>query len=190
VAGATLCHEFVGPQPISIRRALILMRQVALALSHLHSKGLIHRDLKPANILIGQDDIVKLTDFGLAISDDMPAWNQQQIAGTQRYMAPEQVLGETHRIDGRTDIWGFGVVLYELLTSKPPFRATDPKTLFQSILKGNAPSLRQRRPDVPQSLDQFCLRCLSQCMTDRYQSATELLEDLETVQSSLEESHV
>ncbi len=189
VAGATLINEFVGPQPIAIRRALMLMRQVALALSHLHSKGLIHRDLKPANILIGQDDIVKLTDFGLAISDGMPVWNQQQIAGTQRYMAPEQVLGETHRIDGRTDIWGFGVVLYELLTSKPPFRATDPKTLFQSILKGNAPSLRQRRPDVPHSLDQFCLRCLSQCMTDRYQSATELLEDLETVQSSIEESH-
>ena len=189
VAGATLGHQMIASQPISIRRALMLMKQVALALAHLHSKGLIHRDLKPANILISPADVVKLTDFGLAISDDMPAWNKQQIAGTQRYMAPEQVLGETHRIDGRTDIWGFGVVLYEILTSKPPFRATDPKTLFQSILKGDAPSLRQRRPDVPQSLDQFCLRCLSQCMTDRYQSATELLEDLEIVQNSLEDSN-
>ena len=186
VAGTTLGNEVTSSQPISIGRAIMLMKQVALALVHLHSKGLIHRDLKPANILISPLDIVKLTDFGLAISDDMPAWNKQQIAGTQRYMAPEQVLGETHRIDGRTDIWGFGVVLYELLTSKPPFRATDPKSLFQSILKGDAPSLRQRRPDVPQSLDQFCLRCLSQCMTDRYQSATELLEDLETVHNSLE----
>jgi len=189
VAGVTLGHELAGSQPISIRRALTLMKQVALALSHLHSKGLIHRDLKPANILIGGGDTVKLTDFGLALSDDMPAWNKQQVVGTQRYMAPEQVLGETHRIDGRTDIWGFGVVLYELLTSKPPFRATDPNALFQSILKGDAPSLRQRRPDVPQSLDQFCLRCLSQCMTDRFQSATELLEDLEMVQSSLEDSN-
>lgn len=189
VAGVTLGHELAGTQPISIRRALNLMKQVALALSHLHSKGLIHRDLKPANILIGEHDTVKLTDFGLALSDDMPAWNKQQIAGTQRYMAPEQVLGETHRIDGRTDIWGFGVVLYELLTSKPPFRATDPKALFQRILKGDAPSLRQRRPDVPQSLDQFCLRCLSQCMSERFQSATELLEDLEWVQASLEDSN-
>ena len=189
VAGVTLGHELSSSQPISIRRALMLMKQVALALSHLHSKGLIHRDLKPANILIGGDDTVKLTDFGLALSDDMPAWNKQQIAGTQRYMAPEQVLGETHRIDGRTDIWGFGVVLYELLTSKPPFRATDPNALFQSILKGDAPSLRQRRPDVSQSLDQFCLRCLSQCMMDRFQSATELLENLQMVQSSLEDSN-
>ena len=189
VAGVTLGHELAISQPISIQRALMLMKQVALALSHLHSKGLIHRDLKPANILIGEGDTVKLTDFGLALSDDMPAWNKQQIVGTQRYMAPEQVLGETHRLDGRTDIWGFGVVLYELLTSKPPFRATDPKALFHGILKGDAPSLRQRRPDVPQALDQFCLRCLSQCMSDRFQSATELLEDLEMVLVSLGDSN-
>lgn len=188
VDGATLGNEVGGSHPISIRRALMLMRQVALALVHLHSKGLIHRDLKPANILIGTSDVVKLADFGLAISDDMPVWNSNEIAGTQRYMAPEQVLGETHRIDGRTDIWGFGIVLYELLTAKPPFRSNDPKTLFQSILKGDAPSLRQRRPDVPQSLDQFCLRCLCQCMADRYQSATELLEELESVQRALEDS--
>ena len=188
VDGATLGNEVGGSPPISIRRALMLMRQVALALVHLHSKGLIHRDLKPANILIGKGDVVKLADFGLAISDDMPVWNSNEIAGTQRYMAPEQVLGETHRIDGRTDIWGFGIVLYELLTAKPPFRANDPKTLFQSILKGDAPSLRQRRPDVPHSLDQFCLRCLCQCMADRYQSATELLEELESVQRALEDS--
>lgn len=188
VDGATLGNEVGGSNPISIRRALMLMRQVALALVHLHSKGMIHRDLKPANILIGTSDVVKLADFGLAISDDMPVWNSNEIAGTQRYMAPEQVLGETHRIDGRTDIWGFGIVLYELLTAKPPFRSNDPKTLFQSILKGDAPSLRQRRPDVPQSLDQFCLRCLCQCMADRYQSATELLEELESVQRALEDS--
>jgi serine/threonine protein kinase len=189
VRGATLGQEILGSQRVSVGRALMLMEQVARALTHLHSRGLIHRDLKPANILIGPSDLVKLTDFGLAISDELPVWNKQQIAGTQRYMAPEQVLGETHRIDGRTDIWGFGVVLYELLTSKPPFRSADPKTLFQSILTSDVPSLRQRRPEIPYSLDQFCLRCLSQCMSDRYQSATELLEDLADIRKGLDESN-
>ena len=188
VAGATLANEIRSSKMVSVNRALMLMEQVAMALVHLHTRGLIHRDLKPANILISPSDVIKLTDFGLAISDEMPIWNKQHIAGTNRYMAPEQVLGETHRIDGRTDIWGFGVVLYELLTSKPPFRSTDPKTLFESILKGDAASLRQRRPDIPHSLDLFCLRCLSQCMSDRFQSATEMLEDLATVRNCLEDS--
>ncbi len=186
VQGKSLADEIASQKAIPMQRILSIAAQIAAALVHLHAKGIIHRDLKPANILLAADSVVKVTDLGLALTDDSPLWRKRHVAGTRRYMSPEQVLGEVHRIDGRTDIWGFGVVLYEMLTLHSPFRATENADLFHCILKEEAPSPRQRRPETPESLERLCLKCISQRMSSRFQSAKELREAIDFVQREYE----
>ncbi len=183
VEGKSLADLIAKQEVITLPRALGIMRQIALALEQLHAKGIIHRDLKPANILITENEQVKVTDLGLALTDDSPLWNEKHIAGTQRYMSPEQVLGEVHRIDGRTDIWAFGVVVFEMLTLQSPFRTSDQSAVFSKILKGEIASPRQRRPDIPDSLERLCLKCLAKRMTDRFQSAKQLSEAINKIEA-------
>lgn len=183
VEGRSLADVIAKQESIPLPRALGIMRQIALALEQLHAKGIIHRDLKPANILITENEQVKVTDLGLALTDDSPLWNAKHIAGTQRYMSPEQVLGEVHRIDGRTDIWAFGVVVFEMLTLQSPFRTSDQSSVFSKILKGEIASPRQRRPEIPDSLERLCLKCLSKRMTDRFQSAKQLSETIAKIEA-------
>ncbi len=183
VEGKSLADVIAKQEAIPLPRVLGFMRQIALALEQLHSKGIIHRDLKPANILITENEQVKVTDLGLALTDDSPLWNAKHIAGTQRYMSPEQVLGEVHRIDGRTDIWAFGVVVFEMLTLQSPFRTSEQSSVFSKILKGEIASPRQRRPEIPDSLERLCLKCLSKRMTDRFQSAKQLSETIAKIEA-------
>ncbi len=183
VEGKSLADIIAKQESIALPRALGIMRQIALALEQLHAKGIIHRDLKPANILITENEQVKVTDLGLALTDDSPLWNAKHIAGTQRYMSPEQVLGEVHRIDGRTDIWAFGVVVFEMLTLQSPFRTSDQSSVFSKILKGEIASPRQRRPEIPDSLERLCLKCLAKRMTDRFQSAKQLSEAINKIEA-------
>ncbi len=185
VEGKSLADVIAKQEAIPLPRVLGIMQQIALALEQLHAKGIIHRDLKPANILITENEQVKVTDLGLALTDDSTLWNAQHIAGTQRYMSPEQVLGEVHRIDGRTDIWAFGVVVFEMLTLQSPFRASDRTTVFSMILKGEIASPRQRRPEIPDSLERLCLKCLSKRMTDRFQSAKQLSEAIAKIEADI-----
>lgn len=182
VEGKSLADIILESNVLPLRRIKSLLMQTARALEVLHANGIVHRDLKPANILVTASDHIKVVDLGLAISDDTPIDNQKQFAGTRQYMSPEQVLGELHRIDGRTDIWAFGVILYELLTLQSPFRGKNSATIFSQILKGELPSPRQRRPDIPDRLEQICLRCLSRRMAQRFQSARQLLDELEAVE--------
>lgn len=182
VEGKSLADIILESNVLPLRRIKSLLLQTARALEVLHANGIVHRDLKPANILVTATDQIKVVDLGLAISDDTPIDNQKQFAGTRQYMSPEQVLGELHRIDGRTDIWAFGVILYELLTLQSPFRGKNSATIFSQILKGELPSPRQRRPEIPDRLEQICLRCLSRRMAQRFQSARQLLDELEAVE--------
>ncbi|MFN7875818.1 MAG: protein kinase domain-containing protein [Pirellula sp.] len=182
VEGKSLADILLENNVLPLKRIKSLLLQTARALEVLHANGIVHRDLKPANILVTASDHIKIVDLGLAISDDTPIDNQKQFAGTRQYMSPEQVLGELHRIDGRTDIWAFGVILYELLTLQSPFRGKNSATIFSQILKGELPSPRQRRPDIPDRLEQICLRCLSRRMAQRFQSARQLLDELEAVE--------
>jgi serine/threonine protein kinase len=182
VRGFSLSHQIQLRNPLSIERVLQISNGIVAALEHLHLHGIIHRDLKPSNILLSQTGEIKVTDLGLALTDDSPLWYRHHVAGTRRYMSPEQVLGEVHRIDGRTDIWGFGVVLYEMLTFQSPFRLTEKVDVFHSILKGEIAPPRQRRPDIPESLERLCLKCLSPRMSSRFQSAVELRSALEKVE--------
>ncbi len=185
VEGKSLAEVIAMQEAIPLPRVLGIMKQIALALEQLHAKGIIHRDLKPANILITENEQVKVTDLGLALTDESPLWNAKHIAGTQRYMSPEQVLGEVHRIDGRTDIWAFGVVVFEMLTLQSPFRTNDASSVFSKILKGEIASPRQRRPEIPDSLERLCLQCLSKRMTGRFQSAKQLSEAIAKIEAEI-----
>ncbi|MFN7842730.1 MAG: protein kinase domain-containing protein [Pirellula sp.] len=188
VEGKSLADIILENNVLSLKRIKSLLLQTARALEILHANGIVHRDLKPANILVTASDQVKVVDLGLALSDETPIDNQKQFAGTRQYMSPEQVLGELHRIDGRTDIWALGVILYELLTLQSPFRSKNSSAIFSQILKGELPSPRQRRPEIPDRLEQICLKCLSRRMAQRFQSARQLIDELDALELEQESS--
>ena len=184
VDGNTLEH-ILKSKPLSIPRCIELATALAEAMSHAHTKGLVHRDLKPANILIDQNGKPRIADFGLAVqSEFLPSESSEGIAGTPHYMAPEQVLGENHRIDARTDVWSFGVTLFELFTRTRPFNGGTLQELFTAIQSTSVPSIAQKRSDLPEGLHRLVERCLSKRMSDRYKSCTEVLEELKNFESN------
>ena len=163
------------PSPL---RCVELMMEIADAVSYAHEQGLVHRDLKPANILLDCDGHPHVTDFGLAVHQRGQRLLRGQVAGTPYYMSPEQVRGETHRLDGRTDIWSLGVVLYRMLTGHRAFTGDTTEELFDEIEHREARPPRQIDRRIPEELERICLKCLSKRMTDRYSSAADLVADL------------
>jgi len=155
-----------------------LVATVARALDHAHRKRLIHRDVKPANILIEETSgIPYVADFGLAISEEA-SLGDRNIAGTPAYMSPEQVRGEGHRLDGRSDIFSLGVVFYELLTGKKPFRGSSVEELFHQVITIDPPPPRDLNESIPPELERICLKALSKRASDRFATAMELVDDL------------
>ena len=177
VEGTTL-SDLLGRGRIEAVRFAGLIASIADAVHHAHKAGLVHRDLKPANIMIDEHGKPRVADFGLAISEALQTDRAGEVAGTPNYMAPEQVRGEAHRLDGRTDIWALGVMLYEGLTGRLPFIAGDRAALFDEILHRDPKPLRQIDDSIPRELERICLRCLCKRMPDRYSSSIDLADDL------------
>lgn len=169
IAAATLTRE-------EIARVLAL---VARAVHHAHLHNIFHRDLKPSNILLNASGWPYVVDFGMALHARDQRGQAGRILGTPAYMSPEQVRGEGHRLDGRTDVWSLGVTLYEALTGQRPFGGDQPAELFDEILHKDARPLRQLNDDVDVELERICLRCLAKRMRDRYTSAADFAADLE-----------
>ena len=164
-------------QPTLVQLARIL-EQIADAIGFAHQHGLTHCDLKLANVLMDSLGNPHIADFGLAVHETLKDLHRGQRFGTPPIMAPEQVRGEGHRLDGRTDIWAMGVMMYQLLVSIKPFTAIDPADLFDEILNLDPKPPRQINPGVPRELERICLKCLSKRRSDRYNSAEDLRDDL------------
>src|SRR5262249_37797917 len=150
--------------------------QVAEALTYAHRQGILHRDIKPSNLLLDLQGAVWITDFGLAKaegSDDLT--HTGDIVGTLRYMAPERFEG---RCDRRSEVYGVGVTLYELLTLRPAFEATDRPRLIERVLHEDPPRLRKLDPRIPRDLETIVLKAMAKDPADRYATAEELAEDL------------
>ena len=154
-----------------------LVAKVADALHYAHKRGLVHRDVKPGNILIGNDGKPYVVDFGLALRDENIG-KGPRYAGTPAYMSPEQAHGEGHRVDGRSDIFSLGVVLYELLGGRRPFRGDTLAELMEQVTSYEPRPLLQYDEKLPQELQRICFKALSKRASERYSSAHELGEDL------------
>jgi serine/threonine protein kinase len=168
----------LAAEPLSSRQAARIVAQVGEAVHHAHQKGLIHRDIKPANILLDRKGKPYLADFGLAIREEELSQQRGHYAGTRSYMSPEQVRHDGHLIDGRTDIYSLGVVLYELLCRRPPFDAESWELLKEFILRREARPPRQIDDSIPLDLERICLRALSKQITDRYNTAQDMADEI------------
>lgn len=168
-------------EPVDLESALEIISQTAAALAEAHAHGIVHRDLKPANLFLTVDRagalLVKVVDFGIAKLVDTPAnlSGANLLVGTPNYMAPEQALGET--VDGRTDVYGLGVILYELVTGAAPFQAESPLIVIHHHTSTIAVPPSMRAPDrcIAPEIDALVMRCLAKRPADRFASMSELI---------------
>ncbi len=162
------------------RRVAQLGLQAALALEHAHEIGVIHRDIKPSNLLIDERDHLWVADFGLARlpHDDHELTRTGDLVGTLRYMSPEQVRGERDTIDARSDIYALGVTLYELLTLRPAFVASNRHELVSQILEDEPVKPRRVNASIPRDLETIVLKAMEKEQLGRYESARAMADDV------------
>ncbi len=155
-----------------------IVASIANALDHAHQCELVHRDVKPGNILLeSATGTAYITDFGLAIKGEH-AELQGRISGTPPYMSPEQVRGENHKLDGRSDVFSLGAILYELLTGQRPFDGNTAQDIFREVLELNPQKPRMLNPGIPEELERICLKALSKSTAQRYEQAATMANDL------------
>lgn len=161
------------------QQAAQIASALAAGLAHAHSHRVVHRDLKPTNVIMTEGLTPVIVDFGLALSDTQATGSEKGVlAGTPAYMAPEQTMGEGHRIDGRTDIYALGVMLYKMLSRQLPFQSKNIAELFRQIQEDEPQPLRQLSRDIPRELETICMKAMAKQFTARYSTADDVAADL------------
>lgn len=178
IDGITL-KEYIGLQGVlEWQEALHLTTQILKALQHAHDKGIVHRDIKPQNIMLLQDGTIKVTDFGIArMTDTATKTMTEHAIGSVHYIAPEQAKGS--RTDGKSDIYSVGVMLYEMITGKLPFEADSAVSVALMQLQSTPKMPREINSSIPMGLEQITMHAMQKIPSERYQSALDMLGDLE-----------
>ncbi|MFR6023170.1 MAG: Stk1 family PASTA domain-containing Ser/Thr kinase [Oscillospiraceae bacterium] len=177
IEGVTLMQYMQKKGALSWKEAAHFSTQIAKALEHAHSKGIVHRDIKPQNIMILRDGAIKVADFGIAALESAQEQRSDQTVGSVHYIAPEQARGETP--DTRSDIYSLGVVMYEMLTGQMPYDGETAEQIALKHIAGVAVPPRQLNAEIPEELERITLKAMNADIRERYQSASELLTDLE-----------
>ena len=197
IEGQTLFQIIVGlarreeviERKFQLNRLLSILTSVGDALAYAHARGVIHRDIKPENILVGMFGEVTLIDWGIAkiwgMGSDGDETNDTQRVGTPLYMSPEQVAGNG-LIDERTDIFSLGIVMYEMMAQREPFRGRNKQETFDNILhkEPTAPKVAAPHRNIPMKLQEICLKAMQKKPSDRYQSVAQMMEDIESFRSN------
>ena len=189
IDGAPLSDLLDKQKTLPLRDAVVIALQLARALEYAHSRGIVHRDIKPGNMmLLRGSQTIKVADFGIAHMDDGGDQRTQvgAVLGTPQYMSPEQAKGE--KLDGRSDLFSAGIVLYQMLAGERPFRGDSLVAVATRIATEEPTPLASKRPEVPASLRRVVDRCLAKQPTQRYQTGNELAEALTKVLAELNES--
>ena len=183
VDGETL-RDRIKKKPLATEDALSIASQVAAGLGEAHHIGIVHRDIKSANIMVTTKGQAKVMDFGLAkLRGGSSLTKSQTTLGTVAYMSPEQAKGE--EVDGHTDLWSLGVVLYEMLTGELPFKGDRDLSIIHSIVHEDPKPIKSRKPPVPLELQQVVARALKKNRDSRYGSAGDMLKDLKAYEEAL-----
>ncbi|HEX5103004.1 MAG TPA: protein kinase, partial [Pirellulaceae bacterium] len=177
IRGCSLAERIAAGR-IAPRDAAAIIARVCDGLHHAHQQGIVHRDIKPANILLDERGEPLVADFGLALHELEQLAKRGEVAGTPAYMSPEQVRGQAHHLDGRSDLWSVGALLYEMLAGQRPFTGSLSADLFDEIAHREPKPLRLIDPSIPQRLEEIVGRCLRKNVADRYATAADVTADL------------
>lgn len=166
---------------LTVSEATRIFHRIAGGLDEAHSKGIVHRDLKPANILFDRFGEAYLADFGIVkVQESTAALTGNNFIGTPAYMSPEQVQGDA-TIDGRSDIYALGTILYEMLTAEIPYQANTPVGIILKHVQAPVPNILETRPDLPQMIDEIIRKAMAKNKEDRYGSVAEMANALVAV---------
>ena len=181
--GKTL-KEKIKKDTLTIEETVEIITQIARGLEKAHKKGIVHRDIKPANIIITDDGVAKIVDFGLAkLAGQTKLTKTGSTLGTVAYMSPEQTQGTV--VDHRTDIWALGVIMYEMCSGEHPFKGDYEQAVMYSILNEEPAPISDSRSEIPNSIEQVVAKALEKDPDERYQNAVALLDDLKSISAGI-----